>query len=49
MKSRFLLLAFIGILAFSCGSESDKEAGAIKIGIAKVVQHEALDQVEKGL
>ena len=47
MKSKFLLLAFIGILAFSCGSE--KESGIIKIGIAKVVQHEALDQVEQGI
>lgn len=49
MKSRVLLLIFCALLVFSCGSESDKEAGAIKIGIAKVVQHEALDQVEQGI
>ncbi len=34
---------------FAMGSEESKDDGSVKIGIAKIVQHDALDAVEQGI
>lgn len=54
MKKNFIcsvtVLSLLGIMMFSsCSKKSDVKSNKIKIGIAKIVQHVALDQIESGI
>ncbi len=51
-KMRFITIALLTTITtlFAMGSgESASDDGAVKIGIAKIVQHDALDAVEQGI
>lgn len=45
----FIAAALIGLQAGACTKQNNTPKGAVTIGIAKIVQHPALDTVEQGI
>lgn len=49
-KTLLIIIALLSVTTlFAGGAKESANKGKIKIGIAKIVQHDALDQVEKGI